>query len=414
MVHSILKSFALISCALSVSCTPLCRGKTEHNVKAEHCENAVQQTAYIQTNLAANKPEYGASLLFPEMINAWGIAIRPAGAGGHFWVTASGISHEFVGDVTASADPVLRILHQDELKTVTIPNGKTGNATGMVFNEAKQFVITQAISGKQAITAPAKFITATDTGIVSAWTEQKLADGSFDRSPAFTTVADFSGQGAQIFGVALSEKFDRLFLADFGMTPRIRVLDGSFKELPVAFANPFDENKNGKVDAGEFAPFNIQSLTHPDGSKSLFVSYAKLMSAGEELSLDASKEGENPDMGKLVEFDYEGHVLAVWRDEKKLNAPWGLAFAPQYFGAFSGMLLVGNFGGRGRIAVFDPQTKSFVAFMRGQNGEAIGIPGLWGIIFGNGASLGDANALYFAAGPEDEKDGLFGTLRAAP
>ena len=36
-----------------------------------------------------------------------------------------------------------------------------------------------------------------------------------------------------------------------------------------------------------------------------------------------------------------------------------------------------------------------------------------GLQFGNGASLGDANALYFAAGPEDEKDGLFGVLRLA-
>jgi hypothetical protein len=26
--------------------------------------------------------------------------------------------------------------------------------------------------------------------------------------------------------------------------------------------------------------------------------------------------------------------------------------------------------------------------------------------------LGDKNALYFAAGPNDEKDGLFGSLRA--
>jgi hypothetical protein len=38
---------------------------------------------------------------------------------------------------------------------------------------------------------------------------------------------------------------------------------------------------------------------------------------------------------------------------------------------------------------------------------------LWGLQFGNGVSLGDSNALYVAAGPEDEKDGLFGSLRVA-
>jgi hypothetical protein len=32
-------------------------------------------------------------------------------------------------------------------------------------------------------------------------------------------------------------------------------------------------------------------------------------------------------------------------------------------------------------------------------------------LFGNGESLGDKNALYFAAGPKDETEGLFGSLR---
>jgi hypothetical protein len=43
----------------------------------------------------------------------------------------------------------------------------------------------------------------------------------------------------------------------------------------------------------------------------------------------------------------------------------------------------------------------------------VAIPGLWGLLFGNGESLGDADALYFAAGPADEADGLFGSLRYA-
>jgi hypothetical protein len=33
-----------------------------------------------------------------------------------------------------------------------------------------------------------------------------------------------------------------------------------------------------------------------------------------------------------------------------------------------------------------------------------------GLQFGNGVSLGEANALYFSAGPNDEVDGLFGKL----
>ena len=34
-----------------------------------------------------------------------------------------------------------------------------------------------------------------------------------------------------------------------------------------------------------------------------------------------------------------------------LNAPWGLAMAPANFGAYSGDLLVGNFG-NGRISAY--------------------------------------------------------------
>jgi len=36
-----------------------------------------------------------------------------------------------------------------------------------------------------------------------------------------------------------------------------------------------------------------------------------------------------------------------------------------------------------------------------------------GLAFGNGVSLGDADSLYFTAGPNDEQDGIFGRLRVA-
>jgi hypothetical protein len=51
--------------------------------------------------------------------------------------------------------------------------------------------------------------------------------------------------------------------------------------------------------------------------------------------------------------------------------------------------------------------------MRDEQGVPIGIDGIWNILFGNGESLGDANALYFAAGPAEEKEALFGALRVA-
>jgi hypothetical protein len=38
------------------------------------------------------------------------------------------------------------------------------------------------------------------------------------------------------------------------------------------------------------------------------------------------------------------------------------------------------------------------------------IDGLWGIGFGNGVGSGSTTTLYFAAGPDDEEHGLFGSV----
>jgi len=45
-----------------------------------------------------------------------------------------------------------------------------------------------------------------------------------------------------------------------------------------------------------------------------------------------------------------------------------------------------------------------------EQGALVLIGGLWGLQFGNGASLSESNRLYFAAGPGDETQGLFGQI----
>lgn len=109
-------------------------------------------------------------------------------------------------------------------------------------------------------------------------------------------------------------------------------------------------------------------------------------------------------------FDTNGHLLQRLILGNHLNAPWGLALAPGNFGPFSGALLVGNFG-NGHIQAFDPTDGKFLGQLEDEGGKPIVIDGLWGITFGNGVSAGDSNALYFAAGPDDETHGLFGSLR---
>lgn len=112
-------------------------------------------------------------------------------------------------------------------------------------------------------------------------------------------------------------------------------------------------------------------------------------------------------------FDTSGHLLQRLINGNHLNAPWGLALAPSNFGPFSNALIVGNFG-NGHLQAFDPETGRFLGELNDASGKPIVIDGLWGLTFGNGVTAGDKTALYFAAGPDDETHGLFGSLRFVP
>src|SRR5262245_21048331 len=144
-----------------------------------------------------------------------------------------------------------------------------------------------------------------------------------------------------------------------------------------------------------FAPFNIQNL-----GNELYVTYARKGRNG-----DPSAGG-----GFVSVFDLNGHFLRRIESHGRLNEPWGLALAPAGFGDLGGALLVGNHGD-GRISAFDPHNGEFLGRLRDADGRPVRIDGLWGLSFGNGVSAGDRNALYFAAGPDGGRHGLFGSLR---
>ena len=52
--------------------------------------------------------------------------------------------------------------------------------------------------------------------------------------------------------------------------------------------------------------------------------------------------------------------------------------------------------------------------LRGSSGAPIWIDGLWALEFGNGAAAGPTGTLFFTAGPDDESNGLFGTITPSP
>ena len=97
-----------------------------------------------------------------------------------------------------------------------------------------------------------------------------------------------------------------------------------------------------------------------------------------------------------------------------LDAPWGIAWAPDNFGEASGDLLIGNFGD-GVINIFEPEGHGefeHEGSLHRVNGNPIVIQGLWALQFGNDGPAGPSSTLFFTAGPAGETHGLFGSIEA--
>ena len=112
-------------------------------------------------------------------------------------------------------------------------------------------------------------------------------------------------------------------------------------------------------------------------------------------------------------FAPNGDLLQRLVSRGQLDSPWAVTMAPSSFGAFGGDILVGNFGS-GHINAYDPATVKFQGELRRPHGGPITIDGLWGIGFGNDGLAGPSDTLYFAAGPDDEANGYYGSIAFTP
>lgn len=389
-------------------------------------------TAFLQDNLVSSRAADGALLLDPAFINAWGIALRPAGAGGHWWVTNTDTSRVtlYVGDSptvpfgqdglsiigvpAAPGTPVVIPIDPPTVNGIPLPPANPtpatalppSNPTGQVFSGSATDFLVDAISltGATLDDVPARFITVSEDGTIAGWGEGGASPAL--RANAFTVMVDNSAPDADgihaIYkGVAVSAESgsgNLLYAANFSQG-RIDVFDAAWQ--PVA-STGFVAVAPGGRDAADYAPFNIERVFDASlGQSVLIVAYAKVADAagGEEESTD----------GFIVKYDLAGGFLAASDAGGAFNAPWGVAMAPREWGDHDGDLLVGNFGD-GRILALDIATLAFDGYLLDDGGAPVAIDGLWDLAFGNGASLGAADRLYFAAGPEEEAQGLFGSL----
>lgn len=379
------------------------------------------QNAYVDTILVANDPAYNPLVLLDPFIgNGWGIALRPPGAGGHFWISNAntGTTTTYVGDVH-NAQGDFTPLFQDSLTVVDIPIGngvrvdgrpvtEVSIPTGQVYNYSS----TDFVVSGEGISNASKFIFVTGEGTISGWTEVRGADGVLRRQTRSVITVDgsqgFDDDRLIYTGVAVTDypSNNALYVTNWNGS-RVEAYDHRWQPIalaPGAFFMPSD----GEL----WRPWNIQYFrTGPNGEGRLWVAFNKAEDPWEEYT----------DFGAIGEYDLQGNLIRRFRiasdsdpsADGELRDPWGLAIAPANFGPLSGAMLVANFGD-GTIPAFDLATGEFIDFVRDASGEPLVVDGIWGITFGNGVGLGDSNALYYAAGPNGEADGTFGSVRYIP
>lgn len=330
---------------------------------------------FVQVNLVANDQKYSPAHIDPTLINGWGIAFS---ANGIAWVNSQG-GH--VSEVYDREGVVVR-----PAVNIPSPGGATGgNPTGIVFAGGAGFVL----SNGQA----ASFIFVGVDGILSGWngaaggTALLIKDNS--ATSAFTGLAMAAVNGNNY-----------LYAADF-RAGKIAVWDKNFEPVSFPFSDP-------GIPAG-YAPYNIQAI-----GNWLYVLYAKVGPDGRSVA--------GRGLGYVDIYETNGTLVKRFASRGALNAPWGVAQAsPSFFddmddaedqkmkAAIQGRsaILVGNFGD-GYINAYTDDGH-FIGVLRSK-GRPIKIEGLWAITFPPATSTIDPNRLYFAAGPREELDGLFGYI----
>jgi uncharacterized protein (TIGR03118 family) len=326
---------------------------------------------FVQVNLVANNGNYGAAHIDPHLMNAWGIAFSGNGIA---WVSSQ------EGHVSSVYDRDGNLLAARPEVAIPSPGSATGgNPTGTVVN-----IDPATTDFRLSNNASARFMFAGVDGIISGW------NGAAGNN---ALVIKNNSPESSYTGLAMARATSGayyLYAANFSKS-RIDVWNKDFNSVQMSFTDPGLPS--------DYSPFNIQNI-----GGMLYVMYAKLGDDGDEVA--------KPGNGYVDIYDAMGTLISRFVSQGQLNAPWGVAWAPAGFftdesGAGQPAVLIGNLGD-GRINAYSTDGR-FLGQLR-SHGNPIVIEKLWGISFPPATSTIDPNRLYFAAGPNDEKDGLFGYI----
>lgn len=318
-------------------------------------------SGFARTDLVSDQAS-DAKRVDPDLVNAWGIAPVQ----GWLWIAdeATGKVSIYDGD----GNPKL-----DAPASGSIDLGP--GITGLVADPTNQFMI-----GGGPNCPPAEVIFASQNG-------QLIAFNNVENPIGGTVVVD--RPGAVYTGVTIAR--DRVLAADL-VGKKLDVFDTNFAPVDLAA----DQFTDPDLPA-EFGPFNVMTL-----GEEVLVAYA-------EVNEEEGEEEAGRGLGIIDAYDLDGNLLRRVATGGDLNAPWGMAIAPDTFGVHAGQLLVGNFGD-GLINTFDLPTGKAGGLLADTNSTPLAVDGLWGLTFGAGGTAGSPDVLYFAAGPQDETHGLYGRI----
>jgi uncharacterized protein (TIGR03118 family) len=306
---------------------------------------------FSQTNLVSDNSGV-ATTTDPNLVNPWGIANS---ATSPFWISDQGTGVSTLYNGAGAITPLVVSIPA----AATPPNGPTG----IVF------------AGGAGFAGSPLFIFSTLQGTIAAWAG---SDGT-------TAVTEATPPGAVYTGLALANNGSGNFLYAANSVGGIDVFNSNFAKVSLSgsFTDP-------NLPAG-FTPYNIQNI-----GGDLYVEYSDGVGLGD---------------GVVDVFDANGNFIKRLITGGSLDNPWGITLAPAGFGSFGGDLLVGN-NGNGEINAFNPTNGAWIGTLDNNSGNPIVNSGLWALEFRTGGTDVNTDALYFTAGINGQKDGLFGSIQA--
>jgi uncharacterized protein (TIGR03118 family) len=370
---------------------------------------------YTQVNLVSNTSGV-APVTDPTLINPWGLSRSSSSP---WWISDNGTGLSTLFNGAGVKNSLIVTIPKVDPNNKTFP---AGTPTGTIFNSIPtDFVLPGGFASS--------FLFATLDGAIAGWNPNVgIAPGA--AAPSVNAViAVKTTDGSSYTGLtsALVDGNRYLYAANFNKG-RVDVYDSNFHRVTL---NPNDQDQNNgnrnqndndngdnnKAFADRFlprnyVPFNVQTV-----GNNIVVTYV-LHLQGQPLETDG------PGLGYVDIFTAKGRLIQRLEHGDWLNAPWGVALAPQDFGTVSHDLLIGQFAGggttqgSGTIAIYDLVTGQFKGLLRDANGNTIAINGLWDISSANNSAVGSydpagapGSELYFTAGPNKGTGGLFGYLK---